>query len=114
MFSNDINSNDLKLFLSFSINLFFLNREDILPRSFSTEWMVFETPPFLPGFDYGIGFWKRKNALRRASSLLGFLKHGVYGAITVYCATQQAFCPLLGPRSFTSDVLRGCVKRSHS
>jgi len=37
-----------------------------------------ETPSFVPGFDYGIGFWNRKNALRRASSRIGFLRCGVY------------------------------------
>ena len=26
----------------------------------------------VPGFDYGIGFWDRKNALERASILLDF------------------------------------------
>ena len=29
--------------------------------------MVIETHPFVPGFDYGIGFWNKENALERAS-----------------------------------------------
>jgi hypothetical protein len=35
---------------------------------------LLETHPFLPGFDYGIGFWYSKNALERASGLQ-FLHH---------------------------------------
>jgi len=27
--------------------------------------MVYETHPFVPGFDYGIGFWNKENALGR-------------------------------------------------
>jgi hypothetical protein len=34
--------------------------------------MVYETQPFVPAFDCGIGFWDRKNALERASILLDF------------------------------------------